>query len=442
MVKSPLTRREFLGTAAVGAGLVLASGANVFGQTKSPNGKINVALIGYGAQGRVLVESLLKIDTIQLVAVVDIWDYARTYAEKYLKTLGTTVRTHENYEDLLDKEKDLQAVVCAAPDFWHAPITNACLKAGLHVYCEKMMSNTIEGARSMVKTMRETGKLLQIGHQRRSNPRYLFTLNRLIRDAKLCGRLTAAQAQWNREVSKDLVAPKHSDMTADKLAKYGFKDMHQFRNWRWFKGLGGGPLSDLGAHQIDIFNWWFGVTPQSVMASGGVDYYKTHEWYDNAMVIYEFPLPEGIARAFYQVQTTTSAGGGYFECFMGDEGAIKMSEDPRLTAVFREDRAPSWDDLVSKNYLRATTGGAAPTTDATKVDVRETAQLAQYEIPVTFSKAVHQPHLENFFNSILGKAKLNCPADEAFRSEYVIHKANEAIPAQKRIEITREETEA
>jgi predicted dehydrogenase len=442
MVKSSLTRREFIGTAAVGAGLVLASGAKVLGQTKSPNGKINIALIGYGAQGRVLVESLLKIDTIQLVAVVDIWDYARTYAEKYLKSLGTAVRTYENYEDLLDKEKDLQAVVCAAPDFWHAPITNACLKAGLHVYCEKMMSNTIEGARSMVKTMRETGKLLQIGHQRRSNPRYLFALSRLVHDAKLCGRLTAAQAQWNRAVTDDFGWPKKAAMPADQLKKYGFADMHQFRNWRWFKGLGGGPLSDLGAHQIDIFNWWFGITPRSVMASGGIDYYKTHEWYDNAMVIYEFPLPEGVARAFYQVQTTTSAGGGYFEYFMGDEGSIKMSEDPSLTAVFREARAPSWDDLVSKNYLRAKTSGEAATTDATKVDVRETAQLAQYEIPVTFSKAVHQPHLENFFNSILGKAKLNCPADEAFRSEYVIHKANEAIPAQKRIEITREETEA
>ena len=81
----------------------------------------------------------------------------------------------------------------ATPDFWHAPITNACLKAGLHVYCEKMMSNTIEGARSMVQTMRETGKLLQIGHQRRSNPRYIFALNRLVHDAKICGRLTAAK---------------------------------------------------------------------------------------------------------------------------------------------------------------------------------------------------------------------------------------------------------
>jgi predicted dehydrogenase len=97
-----------------------------------------------------------------------------------LKAYGVEARAYENYEDLLDKEKDLQAAIVATPDFWHAPITNACLKAGLHVYCEKMMSNTIEGARSMVQTMRETGKLLQIGHQRRSNPRYLFAKQRLL----------------------------------------------------------------------------------------------------------------------------------------------------------------------------------------------------------------------------------------------------------------------
>ena len=69
--------------------------------------------------------------------------------------------------------------------------------------------------------------------------------------------------------------------------------MHQFRNWRWYKGLGGGPLSDLGAHQIDIFNWWLGKTPKSVVASGGLDYFKNHDWYDNAMVIYEYPLARG-----------------------------------------------------------------------------------------------------------------------------------------------------
>ncbi|MDE3068153.1 MAG: Gfo/Idh/MocA family oxidoreductase [Verrucomicrobiota bacterium] len=447
MVNSSITRREFIGaTAAAGAGLMLAPGAKVFGQTKSANGKLNVALIGFGAEGRVLMESLLVIPGIQVVAIVDIWPYARTYGQRYLKAMGHEVKAYENYQDLLAGEKDLQAVVVATPDFWHAPITNACLKAGLHVYCEKMMSNTIEGARSMVQTMRQTGKLLQIGHQRRSNPRYIFALNHVIHGGKLCGRLTAVNGQWNRAVSEDLGWPKHSEMTPAQLAKYGYKDMHQFRNWRWYKGMGGGPLSDLGAHQIDVFNWWLGRPAESVMAGGGLDYYKPpqfakRDWYDNAMVIYEYPMPLGVVRAFYQVQTTTSAGGGYYEYFMGDDGALKMSEDPRITALYREARAPSWDEWVRKNYIRAAAAPPAPA-DAEKVDVRETAQLAKYDMNVSFNEYIHQPHLENFFNAIRGQAKLTCPGDEAFRSEYVIHKANEAIPAQKRIAITSQEVEA
>jgi hypothetical protein len=118
-----------------------------------------------------------------------------------------------------------------------------------------------------------------------------------------------------------------------------------------------------------------------------------------------------------------------------------MSEDPSICAIYREARATavSWDDLVQKGYIRAK---AAPAEDAAKVDVRETAQLAEYEIPVFFNKPPHQPHLENFFNAVRGTAKLNCPGDEAFSSEYVIHKANEAVAAQTRIAITPEEVRA
>jgi hypothetical protein len=158
-------------------------------------------------------------------------------------------------------------------------------------------------------------------------------------------------------------------------------------------------------------------------------------------VIYEWQMPQGVARASYQVQTTTSAGGGYFEMFMGDDGTIKMSEDPSLCAIYREARATSvsWDDLAQKGYVREK---AALGDDAAKVDVRETAQLAEYEIPVFFNKPPHQPHLENFFNTIRGTAKLNCPGDEAFSSEYVIHKANDAVAAQTRLAITAEEVRA
>ena len=107
---------------------------------------------------------------------------------------------------MLDKEKDLQAVIIATPDFWHSEHTVACLKAGLHVYCEKEMSNTLEGARKMVQAAKETGKLLQIGHQRRSNPRYLHCYNKLLKEAGILGRITTINGQWNRSVQPAMVA--------------------------------------------------------------------------------------------------------------------------------------------------------------------------------------------------------------------------------------------
>jgi secreted PhoX family phosphatase len=149
-----LSRREFLGTtAAAGAGLLLTScspDSNTPAAAATPENsgkKLNVALIGCGAQGQVLLESLQVITSINLVACADIWDYNRKIVMGRQKDAGQPVKGYHDYEELLAGEKNLDAVVVATPDFWHAPVTNACLKAGLHVYCEKMMSNTIEGAR-------------------------------------------------------------------------------------------------------------------------------------------------------------------------------------------------------------------------------------------------------------------------------------------------------
>ena len=166
------------------------------------------------------------------------------------------------------------------------------------MYCEKEMSNTPEGARSMVLAQRESGKLLQIGHQRRSNPRYLHCYHKLLGEAKLLGRIVTVNGQWNRAVAPDLGAPDRYAIKDATLKQYRFKDMHQFRNWRWYKGLGGGPIVDLGSHQIDIYNWFLGAPPSGVMASGGLLYHdpKTHEWYDTVMVIYDYDTPMGPAR--------------------------------------------------------------------------------------------------------------------------------------------------
>ena len=458
-ISSPLSRRDFLSTSAkLGAVIAtapyIARGAEVGAAPGADT--INVALIGCGVEGSILTNAIRGIPGIRFVAVCDIWPYNLTSSQRRLKAFGQDAKAFEDYKEMLATVPEIDAVIVATPDFMHAEHTNAALKAGKHVYCEKLMSNTVEGARSMVQTARETKKLLQIGHQRRSNPRYLHARDKIVRDARMLGRITNISGQWHRAVTDDFGVPRNQEIPAEKLAKYGYADMHQFRNWRWFKKYAGGVVSDLGAHQIDIYNWMLGANPRMCLASGGVDYYKTHEWYDNAIGIYEYPTKDGIVRATYEVLTTTSAGGGYHEYFMGDEGALKMSENPKFTKIYREARAPEWDEHVTKKLISrpdtgegATVGlkpwdkprqrlampskvpAGASAGGAAKVDVRETAQLSAWDIPVTLDKAIHQPHLENFFDAMRKGVALNCPADEAFASAVTVLKVNEAIAAQR-----------
>jgi predicted dehydrogenase len=350
---------------------------------------------------------------------------------------------------MLATEKDLDAVIVATPDFVHHEHSIACMKAGLNVYCEKLMSNSLEKAKQMVRTSHETGKLLQIGHQRRSNPRYLQVKNTLLGKAKLCGQMTAVNAQWNRAVSADLGYPKKYEMDQATLEKYGYESMQHFRNWRWYKKYGGGPISDLGAHQIDIFNWFLGGNPSSVMAGGGADYYKNHEWEDNVMTIYEYPTPTGIVRAFYQVQTTTSAGGGYFEYFMGTEGSIKMSESPRIARIFREASAPSWNEWIAKDFIKNFDASkrikpwelpkpsiSSSADDDGKVDVRESAPLDEFQLTAELNKPIHQPHLENFFGAVRGENKLNCPGEVGLASAGTVLAVHDAISAERKLKLT------
>jgi len=294
----------------------------------------------------------------------------------------------------------------------------------------------------MVLAARETGKLLQIGHQRRSNPRYLHCYEKLLGEAKLLGRIVTISGQWNRAVTPDLGAPERYTIPDARLKQYGFKDMHQFRNWRWYKGLGGGPIVDLGSHQIDIYTWFLGVNPSHVIASGGQLYYdpKTHEWYDTAMVVYDYDTSAGPVKAYYQTQTTNGSL-GYFENFMGDQGTLLISESEAHAAkVYRDTNAPAWDPWVQKGYITAPKVQEIKEKDETAVtDVRESVSPDEHKVPIVLRDPYHQPHLQNFFDAVRGKGKLNCPAEIGYESAVSVLKVNEAIEAKSRLSFKPED---
>ena len=464
-----LNRRDFLKvTGMLGAGLAIAPTV-LSEEAKNASKTVNVAFIGVGTQGRVLLINALKIPNVKFVAVTDVWPYNQGYAVRLLKKYQHNPTGYVDHTEMLEKEKELDAVIIATPDWKHAEHTIACLKAGKHVYCEKEMSNSLELAKQMVVTSKETKKLLQIGHQRRSNPRYHAAFD-FVTKKKACGKMGFVSAQWNRAKRLDVGWPKDQELDAATLAKLGYESMQKFRNWRWYKKYSGGPIADLGSHQIDIFNWYIGASPRAVMASGGMDWSEGIEWYDNINAIYEWEVPadggkKRIVRGFYQTLSFTS-NGGYAETFVGDEGSLIISENAAIGGIRREQDAPEadWEKELAKQKAAAAPGAApaapaAPAAEAPKEGAKPAEKKDEGEIKITHSvpapgryyppipaapdaKSEHLPHIENFIAAVRDGAALNCPGEVGYDTAVTVLKVNEAVATQKRMEYTPEEFKA
>jgi len=409
---------------------------------------VNVAIVGFGKEGKILTQACLQIPGVRFKAVCDIWHRQTKMAKGRLKYYGHFLNHYVDYREMLDAEGDkIDCVIIATPDWMHAEIACACMEAGKHVYCEKEMSNTLEKAREMVLCQRRTGKLLQIGHQRRSNPRYVHAIENVIRKHRVLGRVTHAYAQWNRAAALfETIKKEKAHVPELTLHKYGYENMEQFLNWRWFKKYGGGPMVDLGSHQIDLFFWAWDCCPISVTALGGADYYK-RELNDNVMALYQFKTKEGqINRAFYQVQTTSSRG-GFYEQFMGENGSMTISEiSSRGNAVQREFRndlhnTRLWNMFADQGLIKMPRNPRRSSLAAYGIalDVNVSAESLKSLLPVDLLKPAHMPHLENFFNAVRKGTPLSCPAELAYESAVAVLSTNRAVAERKTIHFKPED---
>jgi len=467
-----MDRRNFLRTGAYFAGgsLLLNTSKSAIAQATDPSRTIKCALVGCGAQGNALRVASKDVPGIQWVAICDIWKFsiAKTrggmLGENKHQVEGE-VKIYEDIEEMLDKEPSIEAVFIATPDFMHAPYSRIALSRGKSVYCEKMMSNTIEGAKDMVKAGREFDGIFQIGHQRHSNPRYLNLRENVIKKNELLGRITHCYGQWNRGVSasQPLGMVKGYEIPQEILAKYGYANIDEFRNWRSFAKYGGGPLSDLGAHQIDMFNWMYETTPTSLIATGGVDYYDgtegrlKFELPDNVMCIYEYKLPTGVMRAYYQVLTTTGSQ-GFYEKHMGIKGSAIISEVPAYNQLYAEP-GNDWEafsegenpiikkpaDAIKNKFWEHTRTWDKPKppsyTEVSFADVRESKAPTQWDLGVDLKRYAHSPHVQNFIEAVQRKdpKHLTCNVEEAYKACVTVLSAYKSMESGSKYTFTPED---
>ena len=285
-----LSRRNFMATSSATA---IAAGIHVgveSGRARAAdsNGKIRIGFIGPGGRGfRAHVKSLSKLqqdgEPIELAAVCDVYSEHRDRAAAHIKeNNGNTPAVYEDYRDMFVKE-DLDAVCIGTPDHWHARQTIDALKGGLHVYCEKPMTKTVEEAIDVMKVWQDTGRVMQVGVQSTSLPLWK-KVNQLLQAGKLGKVLmyqteyfrNSAMGQWRYYKLTENMNPKNINWDLwlgkdESLAEDRPFDRAVYAQWRRFWPFGSGMYTDLFVHRTTTMLKATGLRfPGRVVGAGGL----------------------------------------------------------------------------------------------------------------------------------------------------------------------------
>lgn len=407
---------------------------------------VSVALVGYGRRGEELADALWRVPGARLVAVADIWPWRRELAAGRMRALRRPVRLYETAEELLAAEGGrVDAVIVATPDWQHANHVEACLAAGKHVSCEGELADGAERAKGLVRLARERLLLLQGGHQRRSNPRYVHAFEKVCRRDGALGRVTHAYAQWHRAYEPLRALPERLAVSEESLARFGYPGMEAFLNWEWFRRYGAGPCGAHTGQKLDLMRWFWDAEPESVSAEGGRDRYG-RENADNLMAMFTFRKPDGErVRGYIQVLSGVSRGGSY-EQFMGEYAALTIAEvaacgdavQPEEERVLKTPpvRQVYWDPFVrAGDILPLREPPKLPQEDVV-VDSRVSKNAPGWPLPFRLDKPALQPHVENFVAAVRGETALADPGEQAYANLVGLEGALRAARERRAVDFT------
>jgi len=312
-----MRRRDLFG----GAAVVTAAAAS-YTRVVGANDKINLGVIGCGARGLFDMGVFLETPGVNVTAVCDIYgeqiDKARQRA--------ASAKNFTDHRQLLES-KDVDAVLIATPDHWHSRIAIDAMMAGKDVYVEKPLTLTIEEGPPVVKAARDNNRICQVGMQQRSGTHYLRAKREFLDTGKL-GKVTLARTWWHGNAYHLRRAPASLQTKPSNLdwsrylgpVKWRDYDPQQYYNFRAYLDFGGGQVTDLFTHWIDVVHMFMDQDiPQSASAAGGVYHYKDGRTApDTINVLLEYPSE---FTATFEATLAPGISGAAVE-FCGTEGRL------------------------------------------------------------------------------------------------------------------------
>ena len=335
------SRREFLKAAAATVAGAAILPASSYARIAGANDRIRVGVVGFSDRFRT---SLLptffdhaKELNFEFAAVSDIWDRRREEAKAHISMLaGKPIDTVRNNDELYDR-KDVDAVIIATADFQHAQHGIEAVRAGRDAYVEKPMAHTMSDARAIRQAVKETGKIVQIGTQRRSSPVYKNAYD-YIRSGKF-GDIVSVLMTWNvnqpgRWRRPALVATIREEQTDWKrfLMSHPYEpfDPRKYVEFRLFWPFSSGIPDQWMVHQIDTVHWFTGLPrPRSVVANGGI--YLWHDGrknWDTMTAVFDYGPLKDSSKGFQVVYSSrmTNEAGGVKELYYSNGGTLDLDK--------------------------------------------------------------------------------------------------------------------
>jgi predicted dehydrogenase len=271
----------------------LAFTAASYSRILGANDRLGLGVIGCGERGRGDMRLFLKQTGVQVVAVCDIYGEMIDRAQQ----MAPGAQAFTDHRKLLEL-KEVDIVLIATPDHWHAQTTMDALNAGKDVYVEKPLTLKIEEGPEIVKAARVNERICQVGMQQRSGPHYIQAKKEYIDTGRL-GKITLARTWWHGNVYHLRRAPERLRQKPSNLdwarflgpVKWRDWDPQQYWNWRAYLDFGGGQITDLFTHWVDVVHMFLGQDiPVSAVAAGGVYVYKDGRTApDTINVLLEYP---------------------------------------------------------------------------------------------------------------------------------------------------------
>jgi predicted dehydrogenase len=370
-------RRAFL----VAGGLTALSAARASGS----NDMIRAGIIGCGGRVRGVLDSADKVGGFDIVAACDVYEPRR---DEMRARSGGLASTHLDYREVLDK-KDVDVVFIATPDHWHVRVLSDAVAAGKDAYVEKPVTHTLEEGEPVIRAVRDSKRIVQCGMQQRSWVHFRSAVD-LIQGGSI-GKVTRVRTFWYQNYQGRAAVKRIDPQLLDWKRWLGGApdqpfDEEKYRRWRWFWNFGGGAMTDLFTHWIDVVHWAM-KSPEPKLVQGMGDTYFFDKWDcpDTVQSILRYPGFE----VGYEGTMVSSVDDGGLE-FRGTTGTLKI--DRSKFAIYREGVKGGEASLTERSFQDGT------------ID-----------------------HAQNFFDCVRDRKEPNAPIETGVAAARAGHLANLAI---------------